>query len=638
MMNIDFDLSQVPMLDGMETMAPGVTMAVPEERSEAAKYRSLELSEEEQTELLSLCNEFKRETDDAYGEKRESMKTAYAYYKMQFLGEGIDLLPMLGPEGLERDIETERPKVFLPITRQIIVQLYSQIKLGLHPQDDGYMRLKGKDEDSAEIEDELTAAFQEVLERMTFTELMGRYYLNMAIFGGCPNYPCIDVDKQYEWRVNPITNRYEMAELPPKPELALKIWSPMNFSPDPSQPFGDRSKWVYTEYKKKQELLDSELYFNKDKIRELERKREESSGRDNDNRADLRQFTGVNRDFRDSESIVRYDLYYMPFMQLKSGKEIRNMLIGIAEDTVVVRYFPNIAPKGMNPVVYCDWRPDPESPLGDGPAEDVREIQRMINMLENYKLESLARNGNRWAIPYGADTDSLFGVSGGICWYDPQIGPPVAMSGDLREIGALQNTIGILKSEAQIVTGANQPFQGAANLDFQKTATELSIINEGAMTIMREIIEHAAIIGLKKTLEMMRRLAAEVYRGEEITIRRDDENGDSEFTTVDLSQLGSDDFEVEITSSNPSMGKSQQIEVLREFMALAAANPSVMAMLKSNGWHLLKLIMNLMGVKNMEFAKSPYEIRQDVNEMMAQQMAMAQQGGMQGGGSQFGAI
>lgn len=582
-------------------------------KANPAHYRSLELSEEDQKSILSKCNDFKSNTSDAFKEKRESMRRAFAYYKMKFMGVGNDLLPIVASEGGERDAQSDRPKVFLPLVRQVVIQLYSQLKLSLHPSDNGYFRIKGRTEEAAETEDELTEAMEVILEDMQFTEKMGRFYLNLSIFGSAINYPCIDIKTDYTWIINEITNSYEMIEEQGPPTLDIKVWSPMNFSPDPSEPFGPCSRWVYSDTRKKHELIDSELYFNKDQLKEHKRKESNAGKKENKEAKTLNIYSGLSESFRDIEDVVDYDLYYMPYIKV-GDREFRNMMIGIVDETIVVRFFPNLAPRGRNPVIYCDWRPDPASPLGDGPAEDVCELQRMINMLENYKLESLARNGNRWAVPHGTDTSSLFSIPGGVVYFDPLGAPPQALSGNVAEYGALQNEIGVLKAEAQIVSGSNQPFQGSSAMDFQKTATELSIINEGAMTIMREVIEHAAVVGLKTTLEMIMHLAAMAYKGITVEVRHEDEEGDSEFSSVDISALGSGDYKVEITSVNPTLSKQSQSDLLMKIYETAVQNPLIFAMLKSNGWVLMKQIFDLAGMKNMDFAKTPSEIRMQMRQ------------------------
>lgn len=570
----------------------------------------------EQDEIVKIANGFKKSTMQHAKSRKQEMKRCYAYIKGQFM-DG-DLLPRPSSGGSDKDAATNRPQIFMPLSRQQYKQLKSQLRLNIFPNDEDYFRVRAKTDDPiadppppqidqfgnilpppqipsfTDFEDPLTEGLKYVFKEAHISQKIGAN-LDNVIWAGCfAAFPTVQDRVVPEWRFNMEIPGYEKINETSLSELDVEVFSPIDFYVDPSASNNEYGKWVYVGRKKGQEIRDSKIYFNKEKISQYESKQVDFSNKEDG--LSIHGLHDLNSTFEDSEGNLKYDLYYFPYLKTKTA-EYRNMILGVVDEKCLVRFHPNTTPKGKNPVVFTDWDPEMENPYSQSPIEDIKDIQRLINIMENYKVETLARIGNRFAVSGDVDIDNLFGIAGGVLVGDEgrDIRQQVmALTGDYQEIAAITNDIGVLKAEAQIVSGAQNPFQGASNIDFKKTATEINRLTENSISILREVIDHLCVMGVSKILERLMYLVADMYN-EPIKIPVDRPFGGREYITVDFSLLKSGQYVIELMNINPSQSKQVQIDGLMKLLELfTKSDANTMQILEP----LIVKIGELWGLKN----------------------------------------
>ncbi|MBY0404697.1 MAG: hypothetical protein K2X66_12410 [Cyanobacteria bacterium] len=571
--------------------------------SDPSQYHvSIDLPLGEQQEIVAIAQQFKQATVNHYQQKKNTMRRCYAYFKSQFYGD--DLLPTPATEGQDRDNNSNRPQIFMPMTRQQAKILYSFLKLTLLPNDEDFFRIRGENASSAEHEEILTQGIMHLLREALFSEKGGEFILDTIWAGNAVAFPTILRESHWEWSVDMEAEAYVpiLKEAPPR--LVMEVWNPLHFYPDPYCKEPENSKWGYFSFKKLYEILDSPRYQNKDQLKLISQRRipdsQDQSG------LTLSGFNRLSSGFMDTEENVKVDKYYFPYLKT-SQREYRNMLVGVAGEQVLIEFSPNFMAKGLNPVVFQTWMNDKDSALGTGPVEDMAEIQRLLNMGYNYAIELLARIGNRFIVRPGVDLSNFFGVAGGVATTDNPREDVVAMTGDFVELVHLFNFLGIVKSEGQLVAGSKDPFQGGSNIDFKKTATEIQLLQENSVSILREIVQHVGI-GLKRIIERFMYLAADFYQ-DPFQIRLSDPmTGVPQYVSVDFSVLKSGSYRVELMGVNPSQSKAAQIQGLIQLLQLVTENPDSILV----GEQIITQIAGLQGIKNVQSLLD--EIKQKLNQ------------------------
>lgn len=546
------------------------------------------LSDKEQIDIVSQCRGFKQSAISAAKEKKERLKTVYAYCKNKFVGN--DLLPTPAVNN-DNDASKQRPKCFIPLSKQQLKAIYCQIKMAILPNDEDYFRIRAKKAEGVQFEETLTEGLKYVFKQSQISEKLGQSLYNFSWSAMLASYPIASEKKTYATQYIPpqaiqnpetgeiteIPEDFEIVETNQPPRLDIINFNPLNLFIDPNETDLENIKWGYTVNKRILDFKDGAGYINQEKLDDLEI---EQPTKNNDDIANTNDYTGMSDSFRDTPGFVKYDLYYFPYLNLKnsSGKEYRNMLIGVAADQVLVRFQPNTLPLGLNPLVYSTWSGTmPDDAYSMGPLEDLLELQKLINILYNYKIEVMARAGNRFIVRPNVDLSNFFGVAGGVAVADDPRGDMVSFTGDMSEIASLDNTIGVLKAEAQIVSGAQQPFQGSSQIDYKKTATEMQIVQEGSISVLREVIEHISVTGISRILERLMYIVADVYT-EPLEIRVENNpkivpDGQPQFVPVDFSMLKSGDFVIELVGSNPSQSKQAQVNGLMQMLQFVSQQP-----------------------------------------------------------------
>lgn len=531
--------------------------------------RSIQLTEDEQRDVVRQCMEFKINTRNHAYEKKLSMRRNYAYTENKFVGD--DLLPVPDTSGSDRDVNSSRPQVFMPCMRELVKQLYAYIAMTLLPNDEDYFRIRAKYPTGVDIEDDLTDGFKFIFKKQRLSEQIKRFLYNGIWSGMMVAYPSFTIPISSEWGIHPTSGQFTSKEVEGEPVLKLNVWNPIHFYIEPVP--CNEPRWGYYAYRKKQDVLDSKFTMT-DAIPKLKmmgnttyRSSQETEGLPVDT------FNQLNEIFIDDQENLKWDAFYWPYIKLNSGREFRNINIGIAEERCLAEFRPNMIFTD-SPAVYTTWMNEVDSPYGTGPCDDVQVIQRIINLLENYVIESLARNGNTWAVRKGCDISNLFGVVARVIQTpgDPrEFIMNLAMSHE--ELEVILNHIGMLKAEMTMVFGASDPFTGASRVDHQITATQSNLLQETAISVNREATEHIGYTGVAKILDKCATILAHLYRDRgPVTVRTEGDNG-PEFKDVDLSLYLTGDFTIELMSTNASQSKQQQIGNLMQLVTALMQNP-----------------------------------------------------------------
>jgi hypothetical protein len=525
----------------------------------------LSLSEHAQSEVLQHCNAFKKRVMQQASSKKTTMKRCYAYFKSQFYGD--DLLPSPTSGKQDNDAASNRPELFIPLTREQLKLLYAYLKLTLFPNNEDYFRVKGKNELAARYEYELTEALKYLFKQSQITEKLGQFIMDTLWAGFAVANPTFETSNRWEWSTE--WDEYNQPILTPllkndPPKLSLELWNPLAFYIDTSNKGPEHTAWGYFTSRHKDELMSLPWLMNKPGIDACERL--------NANEHNLDEYNQLTHTTDNKQSLA-CDYYYFPIMMIED-RTYQNILVTVVNGQILAEFRPNMMPTGLNPVVYCTWMDDRESPYGTGPAEDIKDIQRLVNILYNYQIETFARIGNRFVVKDTVDLTNFFGVAGGVATaQDPQQ-DIVPITGDYIETTHIANLIGTLKAEAHMLAGTQQPFQGAANIDFKKTATEIQLLQENSISVVREAVEHLSNQGIQPLLERLMLLASQLYQ-QPLAFRLD--NQMNHFLTVDLSMLASGDFTIELTNINPAESRQAQASNLLRMMQILADKPELLA-------------------------------------------------------------
>lgn len=606
--------------------------------------------ESEQAEIVAICNKFKIAALSHAKGKKEQMQRCYAYVKSQFYDDS-DLLPRPASEGSDHDNNPERPQVFMPKARQRFKSLYSYLKLTLFPNDEDYFRVRSKTDAPiggpqlvpgpngmpvvmpsptfADFEDDLTEGLKYIFREADIVKKLGDFLKDLVWSGNGCAYPTFSQNVTWQWSVG--LTGFEPSMVMDPPKLDLHVWNPIHFYLDPKAFDKDKAGWGYFSVVRKDELMDSgngQHYFNLDRIAEMNSTSIlESQPMEG---ITLSQYNDINNVFYTDDNLLYTDYYYFPYLKTGGfssitgeGREYRNMLVTVANGQTMIEFRPNLMPKGLPPVVHGTWMDDKDSPYGTGPIEDISDLQRHVNLVSNYLIETLARIGNRFVVSKDVNLDNFWGIAGGIGVTENPERDVKAITGDYIEIEHLMNYIGTITAEIDLLAGSQDPFQGASNIDFKKTATEIQVLQENSISVIREVVEHVSRY-IEQILERFMLLVPELYK-DPLTIRVDDPMQGTQYKTIDFSLLNSGNYTIELIGANPSQSKQAQVQAITELITGFIQNPAMMGVFKP----LIIQAMQFQGIK--DGGEKIDEVLKNFGEMMQNaQAAQAQQQPIQG--------
>jgi hypothetical protein len=476
----------------------------------------IELTPQQELAAITLCNQLKQQLMEKGKLKKERMKRSYAYFKNQFFGD--DLLPIPASMGSDNDNNAHRPEIFIPITREQIKTLYAYLKLTLFPNNEDFFRVKGKTATHAQQEHNYTEALKYLFKQSQITEKLGLFLLDTLWAGFAVCHPTYRQHTVWEWtpgKTNKGQSSYNANTTEAPPILDLEIWDPLLFYLEQDSHAIAPSSWGYFTQKTSADILASPWV-----------RRAEST---------KTWLNALEADKPLSNKLFDCDLYYLPEVIL-DGTCYNNMVAKVVNGSHLVEFRPNMMPSGLPPVVYCTWMADRETPYGTGPAEDIQDLQRLINILYNYQVETLSRIGNRFIVKDTVDLTHFFGIAGGIATTQNPQTDIVALNGDYTETSYLSSVINGLKQDIQQLTGTLGPLNGGNVTDWRKTATEVSITHENNISINREVVEHLATSAIQPILERLMLLAGFLY-DTPLTVRTPRDQGSDDYLKVNLGDL-----------------------------------------------------------------------------------------------------
>ncbi|MFM7468769.1 MAG: hypothetical protein ACKO37_04660 [Vampirovibrionales bacterium] len=611
-------------------------MHMPLGASEETRANMLAIAHEEEASVIAWCNAFKQKATTYAQAKKQKLEVAYRHLQGVFDAQDALPVPFMTQPGIadartQQRLDKQRPKTFFPLTKQVVHQLYAQLKLTFFPNDEDYFRVRGRDPEAALLEDDLTDALKQVFKENLLTEQLGAFLFDLCWAGMGFAIPAMETITQSEWYWDEVQATYQYRPVLQQ-RMTLHTLHPMSFFIDPQASLGrwHESAWCHVGKKKIRSILEEGC-----SQRHVQRFQALLYG--THTLEDTLRFSGLTHGYQlhthlpspgetgsfpeESshamtggasgslhEKALTYETFYFPYLELRHDttqavRVLRHVSVHVVEHQWVVGVYPNTSPRAENPAVFCHWHLTPEGPYGEGPAEAITELQRLVNILENYKLEAMARIGNRFVVPEGTDLSQFFGVAGGIMVTE-RPNDVQSFHGDFSEIATLMNQIGMLKAEAQITSGANHAFQGASQIDFKKTATEMQILQEQTINDLREVIEHIGIMGIKPLLERFMVLVAH-HATEPMLIRQDSPTEGTVFKSLDLRVLLSGRFHIEVVSINVGQSKQKQLEWLTQLLTLTQKNPVWSQQLKQGGYPILKKMAMIAGMKDVDAFLTP---------------------------------
>jgi len=655
------DLSGLePMPENQGAIAPDLFPAMPyasfpvsPDKVPTSVYtRSLSLTPKETEDLLRACNTFKIQTLAHSKGRKLAQERNYAYFTGQFFGD--DLLPLPSTDGSDRDANSNRPQVFIPITAEQILQIYAYLRIHIFPNDEDYFRVVAKKEAYAVYEDDLTEAFKYIFKKNKISEQLGRCLLNTLWSGQFVAFPRFELPKGWEWiPPSPENPDYTLKPKDLEPRLIVEEVNPIHLYLDPLTSTNPR--WMTLGYKKMQQVLDSPFTIESTKA-EIKNKGGKTQPLTSQYQEGLpiSVYNQQNTNYIDYEKWVMYDTFYFPYIEL-DGKMYYNITVVMIENQLISECRPNVAFEDSQ-LVQTPWRYQTESNYGFGPADDMQNLQIIINMLYNYMLESLSRNGNIWAVAEGVDLKNLFGGVARIL-VTPQNMPVnqavMNIPSSHEDLVVAQNLIGVLKGEAVNIGGSQDPFQGSSNLDFKKTATEINVLQANAVSRNQEAVEHIGYTGVGPVLEKLATLAAHLYQGP-ITVRIDnpkaapiipgEQPGPQDiqaaqaeqmaaagqpvappqgpfFREIDLGVWHSGEFCIELSGVNSSQSKSAEAQLLMQLIEMVATNPEGAIMAEP----IMEKLAVLNGLKEFPEVFGAFKDRYNQMKALQEQAAMMQQ-------------
>ena len=589
--------------------------------------------EDVQQEIIDQCNLWKKGITANAQEKKMIQERCYAYFHNRFVGD--DLLPLPEAIGSENDANSSRPQVFIPVVRQQAKILYSGLKMTLMPNDEDYFRVRAKTAEGVDAEDTLNEGFKYEIKRKRIQKKLADFCLNLVIFGQAVAYPKIVQHQDWQWTQNAKTGQHEPELILGTPEIDLEIWNPIYFYADPTDNDNERARWGYFTNKKRSDIMADPNYQNKENLPEGSKIAYDAQMGAANIRG-LSQYNGLNKTLADIEPHLRVDYYYFPYIRLErmGNRELRNMLFAVAEESVLIDGRPNLTRGGLSPVVFEDWMTDNDSGCGTGPCEDQVGIQRTVNIIWNYLIETFARIGNRYIVREGVDLTQFWGIAGGVATAKTPREDMIAITGDYVETSHLLDLLGLMKAEAQQVAGAQNPFQGSSDIDTKKTATEINLLHQNGATIGAEVADNVSH-AFERIFDRLMMLMGEHYT-EPMPLKVNNNQGQPESQSADFTQFLSGQFNVEMVSTNAAQSKQAQIAAYNQLLQLISSNPGALI----TAAPLLKKMGALWGLKDTdellaELQQSNQMFQQFEGFMQHEQAIQAQQQGVsgpQGGG------
>jgi len=353
----------------------------------------------------------------------------------------------------------------------------------------------------------------------------------------------------------------------------------------------DTYKFITFGFEKTQALIDSPNYINKDKLRGGDGQPIGKTSLTLDSNDDKKKKTQDS--YTASEKCVEVKTAFFNHFRFESGKELRNFVATTAEDTHLIECRPNVfymqtalGKISKSPLILLTYNKMVNENIGTTVIHDLLDLAKAANILVNYALDSLSRNGNIWAAAEFVDLKTENGGSSVILTIDSAEMQARGMN-DIRhafakieasnnEAAAAFESVTLFRDQIHSVANASpMPFMQS---NPQNTATQSAILSQQANAIIEKLIKHVC----RSLCEIYSRMLEDmINRGLKVNNvpYNDNDTKKTKFKTFDFGDLKGKTFTPKITNVSSYLNKQIKGALMEKVLTtiLGSQNPEVAA-------------------------------------------------------------
>lgn len=198
---------------------------------------------------------------------------------------------------------------------------------------------------------------------------------------------------------------------------------------------------------------------------------------------------------------------------IDTNTNYRNRVITIVDRGLVLRNDANPSWNGKKPFFHVGWRILPDNLYGQGPLDNLVGMQYRINHLENLKADGYDQIIHPFLVVYGDEVEEFEFGPGGKAY--------VGSDGDIKFI---RPDVSILTANSEIEHYRNlmeftagSPRESAGfRTPGEKTAFEVSLLDQGATRIFQDKLNHFEELGIQVVLGLMFELLMRNFELEDV--------------------------------------------------------------------------------------------------------------------------
>lgn len=395
----------------------------------------------------------------------------------------------------------------------------------------------------------------------------------------------------------------------------------------------DTVSWMYIDFKKTQDLADDPSFMNLDKLNQGGTLIGKTCINPDVDGYQNSFNSNTSSNYISTEPICEFKQAYFDQFRFKTStnedgtpKVLRNFIVSTVEDQYVIECKPNVScsevsgvKMSKNPLILVTYYKNSNENIGTSPILDSLDLSKASNILMNYALDTMARNGNKYA--YFSNVVDIKTMNGGTATLVEINGYQAKKFGiqnvqqafqaiDSNNNDAIQaiNTITIFRDQIQQLSNSSQPyFQSKKGA----TATEVATIANQATGMVASRIKHIA----KSLCDLYQRMFDDcVDRGIKIERVPCEENGESSFRVFDFGELKGKKFIIRITSLNPQLSKAVQANVMKELLVMAIESQMPEVLSRVNVSEMTQEILKLSGIIKPDLTRNDDEAKKWVLE------------------------
>jgi|GEM_PF-5443227 len=348
----------------------------------------------------------------------------------------------------------------------------------------------------------------------------------------------------------------------------------------------DTYKFVSCDWVKTQTLIDNPDYINKEKLLNQDGK---PIGTTNVNQKESDNTKkSSNASYEASDLMVETRTAYFDHFRFEDGTELRNFIVTTVSDKILIECRPNVGSMetafgkvSKSPLIVTTFNKNFNENIGTSPSHDLLDLAKYANILVNWALDNLSRNGGQWA--YFTDMVDIKTANGGTATMVEVDGEEARQKGikDVRHAynkieGNVQDTMAAFQATTvvkdqmhSVASAAPHPYMQS---NPQETATQAGILASQANAITGKISRHIT----RCLTEIYQRMLDDlIQRGVKVdkVPYYDNESKQTYFKTFDFGELRGKNFVPKITSVTPALNKQVQLNILKEIIQMLVNNP-----------------------------------------------------------------